>query len=51
MNHNIFETILARRSVRSYAPDEIERSTIHMLKAAIRAPTAIRKEPLLLAWV
>jgi nitroreductase len=47
MNHNIFETILARRSVRSYASDEIERSTIHtMLEAAVRAPTAMHEE----AW-
>lgn len=28
---NIFEAILARRSVRSYAPNEVDRSTIQTL--------------------
>lgn len=42
---NFFETILARRSVRSYAPNEVDRNTIQMLlKAAVRAPTAMHEE-------
>lgn len=42
----IFESILARRSVRAYAPDELERDTvITLLEAAVRAPTAMHEEP------
>lgn len=43
---NLFETILARRSVRAYAPDELDRNTIQtLLAAAVRAPTAMHEEP------
>ena len=43
---NIFETILARRSVRAYAPDELDRNTVQtLLEAAVRAPTAMHEEP------
>ena len=43
---SIFETILARRSVRAYAPDELDRNTIQtLLEAAVRAPTAMHEEP------
>ncbi len=45
-NEAIFEAILVRRSVRSYAPDEVGRSTIQtLLEAAVRAPTAMHEEP------
>lgn len=43
---NVFEAILARRSVRGYTPEEIDRTTVNLLlEAAIRAPTAIHEEP------
>jgi nitroreductase len=43
---NIFETILARRSVRSYTPQEVDAGTLRtMLEAAVRAPTAMHEEP------
>jgi nitroreductase len=43
---NIFETILARRSVRAYAPSELDRNTVQtLLEAAVRAPTAMHEEP------
>src|SRR5450756_149477 len=43
---NVFEAILARRSVRAYAPNELDRNTIQiLLEAAVRAPTAIHEEP------
>jgi len=43
---NIFENILARRSVRAYAPDELDRNTVQtLLEAAVRAPTAMHEEP------
>jgi nitroreductase len=43
---NIFETILARRSVRAYASNELDRNTIQtLLEAAVRAPTAMHEEP------
>ena len=42
----IFETILARRSVRSYKARRVDRTTISiLLEAAVRAPTAIHQEP------
>lgn len=45
---NVFESILARRSVRSYTAQEIDRTQLHtLLEAAVRAPTAIHEEP----WV
>ncbi len=44
---NIFETILARRSVRSYTPQPIDATTLRiLLDAAVRAPTAMHEEPL-----
>lgn len=43
---NVFETILARRSVRSYRDEDLDRKTIHtLLEAAVRAPTAVQEEP------
>lgn len=42
----VFETILARRSVRSYKAQVVDRVTIgSLLEAAVRAPTAIHQEP------
>lgn len=42
---NIFEAILARRSVRSYAPNEVDRNTIQtLLEAAVRALTTMHEE-------
>jgi nitroreductase len=46
LERNTFETILARRSVRSYAPNVLNRNTIQtLLEAAVRAPTAMNEEP------
>ena len=43
---NVFEAILARRSVRTYAPDALDRNTVRtLLEAAVRAPTAMHEEP------
>lgn len=43
---SIFETILARRSVRKYKAREVSKDTIRiLLEAAVRAPTAIHQEP------
>jgi nitroreductase len=43
---SIFETILARRSVRKYKAREVGRDTVRiLLEAAVRAPTAIHQEP------
>lgn len=42
----IFETILARRSVRSYLAQKVDKVTVSaLLEAAVRAPTAIHQEP------
>lgn len=42
----VFETILARRSVRNYQARGIDMATIRtLLEAAARAPTAIHQEP------
>ena len=42
----IFETILARRSVRSYKSRKVDRTTVSiLLEAAVHAPTAIHQEP------
>ena len=42
----IFETILARRSVRSYKARKVDGTTVSiLLEAAVRAPTAIHLEP------
>ena len=46
LRKNAFETILARRSVRSYTPEPLDRNTIQsLLEAAVRAPTAMHEEP------
>ncbi len=43
---NVFEAILARRSVRSYIGKEVDPSTIRtLLEAAVHAPTAVDEEP------
>ena len=42
----IFETILARRSVRRYKARRVDRTTVSiLLEAAVHAPTAIHQEP------
>ena len=42
----IFETILARRSVRRYKARKVDRTAISiLLEAAVHAPTAIHQEP------
>lgn len=42
----VFETILARRSVRNYRAQTVDQATIRsLLEAAVRAPTAIHQEP------
>lgn len=46
LKKNVFEAILARRSVRAYAPDGLDRNTVQtLLEAAVRAPTAMHEEP------
>jgi nitroreductase len=43
---NIFETILARRSVRAYSSDRLGSNTVQtLLEAAIHAPCAMHEEP------
>ncbi|MDI1361797.1 nitroreductase family protein [Methylotenera sp.] len=43
---DIFETILARRSVRSFKKNKIPQGIISsLLEAAVRAPTAVHQEP------
>jgi nitroreductase len=43
---SIFETILARRSVRKFKTKKVESATVsNLLEAAVRAPTAIHQEP------
>lgn len=43
---NVFETILARRSVRGYRDTNVDRKTVNtLLEAAVRAPTAVHEEP------
>ncbi len=43
---DLFETMLARHSVRAYAPVELDRKTVQtLLEAAVRAPTAMHEEP------
>ena len=42
----IFETILARRSVRRYKARRVDRTSVSiLLEAAVHAPTAIHQEP------
>src|SRR5512137_2986127 len=46
LEQTIFETILGRRSVRSYSPKKVEADVIKtLLEAAVWAPTAMHKEP------
>jgi nitroreductase len=46
LNKDVFEAILARRSVRAYAPHRLDRDTVQtLLEAAVRAPTAMHEEP------
>jgi nitroreductase len=43
---NVFDAINGRCSVRSYAPGKVEQATLRvLLNAAVKAPTAIHKEP------
>ncbi|HPX89353.1 MAG TPA: nitroreductase family protein [Methylophilaceae bacterium] len=43
---NIFETILARRSVRQYKARVVDQALLRtLLEAAVRAPTAMHQEP------
>jgi nitroreductase len=43
---NVFETILARRSVRDYTPQALSSVKLRtLLEAAVRAPTAMHEEP------
>lgn len=43
---NVFESILARRSVRGYRGDDVGQNAIRtLLEAAVRAPTALHEEP------
>lgn len=42
----VIEAILARRSVRSYLNEDVDRKIVNaLLEAAVRAPTAIHEEP------
>lgn len=46
VEQSVFETILARRSVRSYTPQQVDADTLRtLLEAAVRAPTAMHREP------
>jgi len=46
LEQTIFETILGRRSVRSFAPIKVEADIIKtLLESAVWAPTAMHKEP------
>jgi len=46
LEQSIFETILGRRSVRSYADRKVEPEVLKtLLEAAVWAPTAMHKEP------
>lgn len=46
VDQSVFETILARRSVRSYKPQQVGADTLRiLLEAAVRAPTAMHNEP------
>lgn len=43
---SVFEAISSRRSVRAYAPEILDHGTVSkLLKAAVRAPTAMHAEP------
>jgi nitroreductase len=46
LGRSVFEAILARRSVRAYTTDMLDRYTVQtLLEAAVRAPTAMHEEP------
>jgi nitroreductase len=46
LEQTIFETILGRRSVRSFTPRKVEPAILKtLLEAAVWAPTALHKEP------
>ncbi|MDE2343420.1 MAG: nitroreductase family protein, partial [Betaproteobacteria bacterium] len=46
LDQTVFQIILARHSVRSYAPRPVTESEIQtLLEAAVRAPTALHQEP------
>ncbi len=43
---NVYEAILARRSVRRYTSEPLDRTTVRLLlEAAVHAPTAMHEEP------
>lgn len=43
---DVFQTILARRSVREYTSEKVDERTVRsLLEAAVRAPTAMHREP------
>jgi len=43
---SVMDAIAARRSVRSYGPERLDRTTVcRLLEAAVRAPTAVHAEP------
>ncbi len=43
---NVIEAILARRSVRAFTADKLDRDIVQsLLEAAVRAPTAMHEEP------
>lgn len=45
-NNQVFENIMARKSVRTYANKSVEKEKIDsLLKAAMAAPTAVNKQP------
>jgi nitroreductase len=49
---NFSETLLARRSVRSYASRKVEESTVRkLLQAAVQAPSAMNRQPWLFSIV
>ena len=46
LGRNVFEAILARRSVRAYTPVKLGSAAVNtLLEAAVRAPTAMHEEP------
>ena len=43
---NVIEAILARRSVRTFVPHQLDHNTVQtLLEAAVRAPSAMHEEP------
>ena len=46
IGRSVFEAILARRSVRTYAKNKVSHKAVNtLLEAAVRAPTAMQREP------